>query len=307
MFLRLATRGSTLAWTQSGHIAAALTALGHEVELVRVTTQGDVSAQPLASLGGVGVFVAAVREAVLAGDADLAVHSFKDLPTADAPGLTVGAVPERADPADVICTRGDQRLDALPPGAKVGTGSRRRAAQLLALRPDIEICDIRGNVETRLARLDKDLDAVLLAAAGLARLGRGTVVAERFDPAEFLPAPAQGALAVECREDADPELARALACLDHRPSRLAALAERAVLARLGAGCAAPVGAYATTSATGLTLRAMVAALDGSRCLRVHGTAGLDVADGEALGRRLADELLAQGAAELAGIEPKAES
>ena len=307
MFLRLATRGSTLAWTQAGDVAAALTALGHEVEMVRVTTQGDVTTRSLATLGGVGVFAAAVREAVLAGDADLAVHSFKDLPTDAAPGLTVAAVPERADPADVICTRGGRSLDALPPGAKIGTGSRRRAAQVLALRPDIEICDIRGNVETRLARLGKDLDAVLLAAAGLARLGRSTAVAERFDPAEFLPAPAQGALAVECREDADPAVARALARLDHRPSRLAALAERAVLARLGAGCAAPVGAYATTSATELTLRALVAAPDGTRRLLAQGVADLDVAAAEALGWQLADELLAQGAAAVAGIESRAES
>ena len=305
MFLRLATRGSTLALTQSGHVAAALTALGHQVELVKVTTQGDVSSQPLASLGGVGVFVAAVREAVVAGDADLAVHSFKDLPTADAPGLTVAATPKRADPADVICTRNGLGLAHLPSGAKVGTGSARRAAQLLALRPDVEICEIRGNVETRLARIDKDLDAVLLAAAGLARLRLDAAVAERLDPSEFLPAPAQGALAVECLADADP-VVRALTQLDHRPTRLAALAERAVLARLGAGCAAPVGAYATTSTTGLTLRAIVAAPDGSRCLRVQGSADLDVTACQALGRQLAEELLVQGAAELAGVDPKAE-
>ena len=272
MFLRLATRGSALALTQSGHVAAALTALGHEVELVMVTTQGDVSSQPLTTLGGVGVFVA--------------------------------AIPERADPADVICTRGGVGLARLPSGAKVGTGSARRAAQLLALRPDVEICDIRGNVETRLARIDKDLDAVLLAAAGLARLGLDAAVAERLDPSEFLPAPAQGALAVECMEGAD-HVVRALAPLDHRPTRLAALAERAVLARLGAGCAAPVGAYATTSATSLTLQALVAAPDGSRCLRVQGTADFDVPGCQALGRRLADELLAQGAAELAVVGPKA--
>ncbi len=264
MKLRLATRGSVLAWTQSGHVADALRARGHEVELVRITTKGDVSDAPLASLGGAGVFVGAVRAAVLAGDCDLAVHSFKDLPTAAAPGLQLGAVPPREDPADALCARDGLTLAGLPEGARVGTGSPRRAAQLLAARPDLAIIEIRGNVETRLRRAGEDLDAVVLAAAGLRRLGLAGRITELFDVSTFLPAPAQGALAVECRSDAPAELLAALSDLDDPATRLAALAERAVLARLEAGCAAPVAAHARMVAGRLRLTATVVALDGSR-------------------------------------------
>jgi hydroxymethylbilane synthase len=299
--LRLATRGSALAWTQSGLVADALRALGHDVELVRVTTHGDVSDAPLASLGGAGVFVGAVRAAVLSGEADLAVHSFKDLPTAPADGLLLAAVPAREDPADALCARDHLTLAALPHGARVGTGSPRRAAQLLARRPDLEVVAIRGNVETRLRRASDDLDAVVLAAAGLRRLGLEAAMTEHLDPEEFLPAPAQGALAVECRADAPADLVRALAALDHPATRLAVLAEREVLARLEAGCAAPVAAHATVAGGRLSLVASVVALDGSRQVGAKGEDALTEAGALALGAEVAATLLAAGAGDLAEL------
>ena len=301
MRLRLATRGSTLAWTQSGLVADALRALGHEVELVRITTKGDVSDAPLASLGGAGVFVGAVRAAVLDGDCDLAVHSFKDLPTAAAPGLLLAAVPQRENPADALCARAGLNLADLPGGASVGTGSPRRAAQLLAVRPDLRVVDIRGNVETRLRRTTEDLDAVVLAAAGLRRLGLGGRITHLFDVATFLPAPAQGALAVECHADAAPGLRAALAELDDRATRLAVVAERAVLAGLEAGCAAPVAAYARLHGGRLVLDATVVALDGSRRLNAHGEAEPSEAGAVELGAGVAADLLAAGAATIVNL------
>ena len=300
MRLRLATRGSALAWTQSGLVADALRALGHEVELVRVTTKGDVSDAPLASLGGSGVFVGAVRAAVLSGECHLAVHSFKDLPTAVAPGLQLAAVPKRENPADALCARDGLRLAELPAGAAVGTGSPRRAAQLLALRPDLRIVEIRGNVETRLARAGSDLDAVVLAAAGLHRLGLADHITELFDVARFLPAPAQGALAVECRADA-PDVRAALAELDDPGTRLAALAERGVLAGLEAGCAAPVAAHATIVNGRLVLAASVIALDGSRQLNENATSEPTEAAATDLGSVVAGQLLTAGAGALVDL------
>ncbi len=241
--IRLATRGSRLALAQSAMIADALRELGADVELVPVKTLGDVSTAPLSSMGGVGVFVAAVREAVLAGVCDLAVHSLKDLPTTPAEGLTLGAVPEREDPRDALCARDGLGLWGLPRGAKIGTGSPRRAAQLRAARWDLEIVDIRGNVDTRLGRVGADLDAVVLAAAGLNRLGRADAITEYFEPEVMLPAPAQGALALECRHD-DAELLALLAHLDHVPTRIAVEAERELMRLVEAGCAAPFGALA---------------------------------------------------------------
>jgi hydroxymethylbilane synthase len=282
-------------------VADALRARGHEVELVKVTTHGDVSTAPLASLGGAGVFVGAVRAAVLAGEADLAVHSFKDLPTAAAAGLMLAAVPRREDPADALCAPGGLLLAGLPAGARVGTGSPRRAAQLLSLRPDLDVVEIRGNVETRLRRASEDLDAVVLAAAGLRRLGRADAISERLDPSRFLPAPAQGALAVECRSDASPALRTALAALDHRDTRLAALAERAVLARLGAGCAAPVAAYAQVGDGRIRLSATVIATDGSRQVTRSGEASGEDAEATALGTEVADLLVEAGAAGLVDL------
>jgi hydroxymethylbilane synthase len=314
--VRVGTRASTLALTQTGHVADALTALGAgEHELVRVRTDGDRLTGSLASLGGTGVFVTALRDALLDGRCDVAVHSFKDLPTAPADGLVVAAVPVREDPRDALCARDGRTLAELPEGASVGTGSPRRAAQLLAARPDLTVVDIRGNVDTRLRRIEDDLDAVVLARAGLARLGRLDAVTEALPFAVMTPAPAQGALAVEVRAEeaagAAP-LARALAALDHRPTHLAVLAERALLSRLEAGCAAPVGAYARVGGDDvLTLDAVVLRPDGTALLRRTASATLPAAPADvpaatalaaaALGTRLAEELLDAGAAALAGL------
>jgi hydroxymethylbilane synthase len=301
MKLRLATRGSKLAWSQSGQVADALRALGHDVELVKVTTHGDVTTAPLASLGGAGVFVGAVRAAVLSGECDFAVHSFKDLPTAETADLALAAVPPREDPADALCTADGRGLDALPAGARVGTGSPRRAAQLLALRPDLQTVDIRGNVETRLARAGADLDAVLLAAAGLTRIGLAARISERLDPAVFLPAPSQGALAIECRADAV-EVRAALAVLDHPATRLSAAAERAVLVGLHAGCAAPVGAYADVDNDGLRLTAAVISTDGkTRLVESARTPEMNLAAAASLGARVTTALLAAGAATIVDL------
>lgn len=300
MQLRLATRGSALAWGQSSQVAEALRALGHDVELVRITTHGDVSTAPLTSMGGAGVFVGAVRAAVLDGRADFAVHSFKDLPTAAEPGLVLAAVPTREDPRDALCSSGGRGLADLPPGASVGTGSPRRAAQLRALRPDLTVVEIRGNVETRLARAGTDLDAVILAAAGLRRIGLADHITEYFDPEFFLPAPSQGALALECRSD-DIAARTALAELDDSASRWAALAERGVLAGLQAGCAAPVAAYATVNGSQGQLKAVVVAEDGSTRLAADAAAAADERGADGVADRVVSELLAQGAAEVVNL------
>ncbi|WP_051224137.1 hydroxymethylbilane synthase [Pseudoclavibacter soli] len=239
--LRLGTRGSRLAVAQSQQVADALTAAtGRPVELVRVVTHGDVNRASLSQIGGVGVFATALREGLVAGEYDLVVHSFKDLPTAEPEQLEIAAVPLRADARDVLVSREARRLADLPAGARVGTGSTRRQAQLRRQRPDIEVVDIRGNIDTRLRRLDDDLDGVILAAAGLDRLETGAVVAEYLPIDQWIVAPAQGALAVETRRG-DRHLALVL---DHAPTRMTADLERAVLAGLGAGCAAPVGVHA---------------------------------------------------------------
>lgn len=317
MTLRIGTRGSQLALTQAGHIADFITTrTGIPTELVRVVTRGDTNMASLASLGGSGVFASALREALLAGECDLVVHSMKDLPTGAVPGLTIGAVPERVDASDVLCARDGLRLADLPAGATVGTGSPRRTAQLAARRPDLDIRDIRGNVDTRLGYVDSGrLDAVILAAAGLIRLGRADRVTEVFPLAEVPTAPAQGALALEVREatEAAPhsaELTQALAAVNDPGTHAAAVAERAVLAELGAGCAAPVGASASIAEGALVLRALITSIDGSASItreaRVatseHAERALDQA--EALGRSLARELLAAGAD---GIAPLHES
>ena len=311
MQVRIGTRASALALTQTGHVAADLAAAGLEVETVRVRTEGDRNRASLAALGGTGVFVTALRDALLDGRCDVAVHSFKDLPTGAAPGLVVAAVPLRQDPRDALCARDGLTLAALPAGARVGTGSPRRAAQLRAARPDLDVVDLRGNVDTRLGRVaggsgPGDLDAVVLARAGLARLGRLDAVTEVFEADVMLPAPGQGALAVEVRaEDADGDgpLAAALRTLDDRATRLAVTAERALLARLEAGCAAPVGALAVPVECGdLLLEAVVAGLDGTRVLRRTLRAPApDVMAASDLGVRMADALLADGAAELAPL------
>lgn len=239
MKLRLGTRGSTLAITQSTHVADALRTLGHEVELVRIATRGDKARGSLMSMAGLGVFAAELRRALLDGRCDFAVHSLKDLPVDGVPGLVVAAIPEREDPRDVLCSRGDARLEALPNGARVGTGSPRRIAQLRGIRPDLEYVDIRGNIDTRLSRVAPgDLDAVVLAAAGLHRLGLRDRISEYLD---ILPSPGQGALALECRGD-NTEVIEALLALEDPDTRIAVTAERALLKALGGGCAAPIGA-----------------------------------------------------------------
>ena len=306
--LRVGTRGSALAVAQTSTVAEAIAAAtGLDVALVIVTTHGDTSRAPLAQLGGTGVFVSALRDALLAGECDLAVHSLKDLPTAPCPGIALGAVPVRADARDALCARDGLTLAALPRGARVGTGSPRRVAQLLARRPDLAVQDIRGNVDTRLARIRDDLDAVVLAAAGLDRIGRAAAITERFSLAEAPAAPGQGALAIEVREDdlgAAP-FAAALAAIEDPVARAGALAERHLLAALEAGCAAPVGATASAEAGRLHLRASVYRLDGGAALTAEG--GLDWRPGAdpdspgRLGRAVAAELLDRGAADLAPL------
>lgn len=295
--LRIGTRASALAMAQSGTIADALGG-----ELVPIVSEGDRSTESLASLGGTGVFAAALREALLAGEVDAVVHSFKDLPTAPMPGLSIAAVPAREDARDALCARDGLTLETLPEGARVGTGSPRRRAQLAAKRPDLVLADIRGNVDTRLSRLsDPDparaLDAVVLAAAGLARLHRLEAVTEYFDIDFWPTAPAQGALAVETRTGDE----RLAARIDHRPSRIAAEVERGVLARLEAGCAAPIGAHAFIDDGMLFLSARVYRPDGSERLTSSHAAYVDDGDLGAVAVRVADDLLARGAADLAPL------
>jgi hydroxymethylbilane synthase len=304
--MRLGTRRSALALAQASLIADALRADGHDVQLVEVVTEGDRSAQALTTLGGTGVFVAEIRQRLLADDIDLAVHSLKDLPTADADGLVIAAIPQRADPRDALVSRDGLGLAELPAGAVVGTGSPRRAAQLLATGFGLSVVPIRGNVDTRLRKVaEGDVDAVVVAAAGLARLGRLDEAAEILDPAQMLPAPGQGALAVECRR-ADEALQKTLAALlDDEATRAAATAERIVLARLEAGCSAPVGALADVAegdeGPELYLRAAVVAVDGSRALRMSVTG--PVASSDELAIRLAAQLIDEGAADLIGENP----
>ncbi len=299
--VRVATRASLLARTQSGLVADALRErLDRDVVLVEVSTRGDLDqTTPLASFGGVGVFVSAVRDAVLRGDADVAVHSLKDLPTGPAQGLRLAAIPPREDARDVLVARDGGTVATLPVGATVGTGSPRRAAQLRALRPDLDVVPVRGNVDTRLRKVaEGDLDAVVLAHAGLARLDRLDAVTEVIETAQMLPAPGQGALAVECRDvEDDAALLDALRDLDDDATRVAVTAERSLLAALEAGCSAPVGAHATVSSDDgeavVHLTGAVVSDDGQVQVRksVTGAAG----DAEQVGRSLAADLLAAGA------------
>ncbi|MGY1776532.1 hydroxymethylbilane synthase [Geodermatophilus sp. SYSU D00804] len=299
--LRLGTRASQLARTQSQTVADAITAAsGVPVELVHISTEGDRSAAAIAQLGGTGVFVTAIRRALLEGTVDVAVHSYKDLPTAPEPGLVLAAVPPREDPRDALVARDRLTLGELPAGARVGTGAPRRVAQLRALGLGLEVVPIRGNVDTRMARVvPGDLDAVVLARAGLARLGRLAAVTETLDPLQVLPAPAQGALAVECRAD-DERTLQLLVPLDDAGTRACVLAERTTLAALEAGCSAPVAAYAELAegedGAELYLRASVTAIDGSDGVR--GSVTGPVGEAQRLGRDLAADLLDRGAAEL---------
>lgn len=292
--LRLATRGSALALAQSRLVVEGLQAAWPElrVELVTVVTEGDRRGDvPAASLGGKGIFTAAVQQAVLDGRADLAVHSAKDLPAAQVPGLVLAAVPRRADPRDVLVGRSRLTgLDDLGPGARVGTGSPRRIALLHWLRPDLELVPIRGNVDSRVRRVHGgELDAVVLAAAGLRRLGLAGEAAVPLDPEAFIPAPGQGTLAVEARED-DTRALGLLSALTHRPSRVALRAERSFLRRLGGSCTLPAGALARpTDAGPLEIQGFLSGLDGKGLVRERLRGPAD--DPEGLGRALADRLL----------------
>jgi hydroxymethylbilane synthase len=297
--LRLGTRKSPMAMTQSGQVARLITErTGTAVELVGLTTFGDVTRAGLAQIGGTGVFVSALRESLLAGDIDLAVHSLKDLPVGPVPGLLLAAVPPRDDPRDALVGRDGAKLADLPAGARVGTGSPRRAAQLRLLRPDIEPVPVRGNAGTRLGKVTSgELDAVLLACAGLARIGHLDAVSQVFEPEEMVPAPGQGALAVECRAT-DSAVVELLASLDDPASHGATSAERAVLGALHAGCSAPVGAYAAGTEL-LQLTAVVAAVDGGSAVRARASAPAGEAEG--LGADVAAELLRRGAAEYMAV------
>lgn len=301
--LRLGTRRSALATTQSGWVADQLRALGHEVELVEITTFGDTSTQPLAAIGGTGVFAAAIRQALQRGEVDLAVHSLKDLPVAPEPGLTVAAITRREDPRDALVARDGLTLGELPAGSVVGTGSPRRAAQLAALGLGLDVRAVRGNVDTRLGLVhDGKADAVVLAAAGLARLGRLGEATELLDPLQMLPAPGQGALAVEVRSD-DVAATAAVRPLDDADTRAAVTAERSLLAALEAGCTAPIGALAEVAegedGPELSVRAFVGAEDGSAELRRSVTGPVDAA--ERLGRQLAAVLLEDGARDIVTV------
>jgi hydroxymethylbilane synthase len=299
-----------MAIAQSRQVAGMITErTGRPVEIVGVTTLGDVSRAQLTQIGGTGVFVSALREALLGGEVDLAVHSLKDLPTGPAAGVTLAAVPPRDDPRDALVARDGAKLADLPPGARIGTGSPRRAAQLLGLRAGLRCVPIRGNAGTRLGKVSEgELDAVVLAYAGLARIGHVGAVTQVFEPDEMLPAPGQGALAVECRES-DAELAALLQAVTDEASVAAVTAERSLLEALEAGCSAPIGAYAAVTPGGhgtLRMQAVVMSPDGSRVLRAHG--GVPTAGAWQLGRDLAAELLRSGASDLiSGPEEQANS
>ena len=294
MTLRIGTRGSRLALGQANEVASGLRSTGVETELVPITTSGDRGADPSSDPAGVkGLFVSEIVRALLDGEVDLAVHSAKDLPAVDEEGVAIAAVPERASALDVLVTRGGE----LTPGARVGTSSVRRQAQVFRWRPDVTVKDLRGNVDTRLRKLaDGDAEALILAAAGLLRLG---VVPEHAAPmslAEMVPAPGQGCLAVQARAD-DGSTFDTLAPLDHRPSRDALAAERGLMARLGGGCALPLGAFAERSDAGIRMVAIALTPDGGRFARaeVEAATPAEAAEIAAL------DLSAGGADEILGL------
>lgn len=317
--LKLGSRRSPMAIAQSGDVARLITErTGMRVEIAGVTTLGDVSREHLTQIGGTGVFVSALRESLLRREVDFAVHSLKDLPTGAAPGIALAAIPPRDDPRDALVGRDGAKLADLPAGARIGTGSPRRAAQLTLLRGDVTCVPIRGNANTRLAKVrDGQLDAVVLAYAGLARIGRIDLVSEVFEPDDMVPAPGQGALAVECRAE-DAELTELLAMIDHPASRAAVTAERSLLAALEAGCSAPVGAYAEfrqASPDRLQLHGVVIGVPaaaqqtgapdvtaGSGAMVVRERGEADAAGAARLGRELAARMLALGAADLIGAK-----
>jgi len=310
--VRIGTRRSLLATTQAEQVAALVRdRLGRETELVEITTEGDLSQASGAALAratDVGVFVNALREALLEDRIDVAVHSLKDLPTGPAEGIALVAVPLREDPRDVVVARDGLTLGELPSGSRIGTGSPRRQAQLHALGLGLDVVAVRGNVDTRIGKVRSgEYDAVVLARAGLARIGRLDEVTEVLDPLQMLPAPGQGALAVECRVDDD--LAAELGGLDDLRSRAAVAAERAVLATLEGGCSAPVGALAEIAegedGEEIWVRAVALSLDGSLSVRM--SASGDPADAVDVGTRLAKDMLADGAGQLDSVAQPAQS
>lgn len=298
--IRLGTRGSQLARWQAEWVAERVRGVGQPVELVEIATHGDIDrARPIEEIGTRGVFTKAIQRALLAGEIDLAVHSLKDLPTEPVAGLTMAAVPPRESPADVLVTNIAASLDELPHGARIGTGSLRRQAQLRHRRPDLQIEDIRGNVDTRLQKLDDgQFDAIVLAEAGLRRLGVTGRIRQVLPFDLMLPAVGQGALAIECRSSDVATQAR-VAAIDDPATHSAALAERALLARLRGGCMAPIGAWGRVEADRWHLSAVVLNADGTRRIEVHDAMEITTTtNAEQLGIRVADALLAQGAAKL---------
>jgi hydroxymethylbilane synthase len=304
--LRIGTRGSKLARWQSDWVAAELRKHGVEVEIVEIATQGDVQQGPIATLDIQGVFTKEIQAAVLIGQVDVAVHSLKDLPTQQVPGLWLAATPPREDPSDALVTNVATSLDSLPNGARVGTGSLRRRAQLLHLRPDLQVSGIRGNVDTRLRKLDEgEYDAIVLAAAGLRRLGWEHRIKELLKPPRVLPAPGQGSLGIECREEDSATLQLLYRELNDRSTRFAVVAERAVLAALHGGCSAPIAAWGRMDGNDVAIDALVADIDGRRVLRASASANIVgtpentvKSQVELLARQVADDLLSQGAADL---------
>jgi len=295
--LRIATRQSPLALWQAEWVAAQLRAGGAEVELLPMITRGDkILDQALSKVGGKDLFVKEVEHAVLDGRADVAVHSLKDMPTDVPDGLRLAAHPPREDPRDALVSPRHQTLEALPSGSKLGTSSLRRGAQLRRLRPDLQIVDIRGNVQTRLRKLEEEnMAATMLAYAGLLRLGTPEVATEVFDSARLLPAVGQGILGVECRAEDDETMAR-LQPLDDPAARAAAECERAFLARLEGGCQIPIGGHATVDSGQIRLRGLVASLDGQTV--VEGAWSGAIEEARSVGTALAEELLGRGADEI---------
>lgn len=294
--IRIGTRGSKLALWQANWVASQLRTRGHDVHLEIISTQGDISTQPLSQVGGQGLFTKEIQRELLADRVDVAVHSLKDLPTQPIPGLLLAAVPERETTADVLVSSSGANFETLPAGSRIGTGSSRRAAQLRNWRGDVEVMEIRGNVDTRLAKLNAgDYDAIVLAAAGLTRLGLKDRITQVLPVERMLPAIGQGALGLECRES-DDATRSALAELNHPASMAEVTAERALLLALLAGCLAPVAARATVSGERLSLVAKVLSLDGQQV--ISATTSGPVSKAVAIGAQLASDMLAQGAAAL---------
>jgi hydroxymethylbilane synthase len=292
--LRIGTRGSALALWQSRHVAGLLARSlpGMEIELVEISSLGDrVTDVPLSHVEGTGFFTASIEQALVAGEVDIAVHSYKDLPVESPPGLVVAAVPARGPIEDVLCAREGHTLATLPPGARIGTCSARRTAQVRMLRRDVELVPLRGNVPTRVARVKDDLDAIVLARAGLVRLELDAAITEVFTIERMLPAPAQGAMAIQCRAE-DRDLVLRLAVLDHQPTRVAVDAERAMLHALGGGCSVPVGGMAHIDRGDIHLTSGAFSLASHPPVRAS-VVGKDPGD---LGKRAADALIAAGAA-----------